>query len=202
MAGVSHDTLIHRLVRPVVRPLSFTPVTPNQITSLRLGVGLAAAAGLAMPGGWRAAGAGLYLLSLLMDRMDGELARLTGLTSTGGYRYDLICDCVATVAAFAGLGIGLREALGPLAMALGVVAGVSVVGLFYHMNVAKLASPAGLGAHGRTWIDPDDAMFALPVLIWTGQAKLALMAAGVLTPIVLIVLVLLSRLKPRVVPTA
>ena len=77
-----------------------------------------------------------------------------------------------------------------------------MVGLFYYINVAKLAALRGLGARGRTWIDPDDAMVALAPLIWLGQAKLALMLAGVLTPIVLVAMVLFTRLRPAALPSA
>ena len=59
------------------------------------------------------------LVSLLLDRADGELARQTGRSSLGGYRYDLVCDCIGNIVAFIGLGIGLRAAMGPLAVLLG-----------------------------------------------------------------------------------
>ena len=40
---MSHNTWIHRGVRILVRPLAKTPVTPNQITTLRLLTGIGAA---------------------------------------------------------------------------------------------------------------------------------------------------------------
>lgn len=79
---MSHDTWIHRAVRGAVRPLARTPVTPNQVTTLRLITGLAAAAAFAQGGeGWRQVGAGLFLVSLFLDRADGELARASGKSS-------------------------------------------------------------------------------------------------------------------------
>jgi len=82
---MSHDTWVHRLVRPAVRPLVHGPVTPNQITWLRLAGGLSAA--IAFSQGedfWRNVGAVAFLVSFLLDRADGELARqLAGKASLG-----------------------------------------------------------------------------------------------------------------------
>ncbi len=41
---MSHNTWIHRAVRVAVRPLAAGPITPNQVTTLRLAVGLGAPA--------------------------------------------------------------------------------------------------------------------------------------------------------------
>ncbi len=180
-----------------MRPLARTPVTPNQLTTLRLLTGLAAAVGFASGGGWRAAGGALFLVSLLLDRADGELARLSGKMSAGGYRYDLICDCIATVAAFVGLGIGLRGELGRAAIVLGGVAGASVVVVFYQINVLKVATTSGPGLDGRTLVDADDAMVGLPVLVWLGLSKLALVLAGTATPVIVVLLLLRARLRGR-----
>ena len=180
-----------------MRSLARSPATPNQLTTVRLLTGLAAATGFALGGGWRAAGGAMFLISLLLDRADGELARLSGKMSRGGYRYDLTCDCIATVATFIGLGIGLWGALGPLAIALGVAAGASVVAVFYQINVLKVATSSGPGVGGRPLADADDAMVGLPVLIWLGLSKLALVLAGTATPVIVLLLVLRERRRAR-----
>ncbi len=192
---MSHNTLLHSLVRPPIRLLAGTAITPNQVTTLRLVTGLAAGAGFALGGVARDVGAGLFLLSLLLDRADGELARMTGKTSVGGYRYDLICDCVATVLAFVGLGVGLWGALGPLAVVLGIAAGASVIAMFYMLNVSNTAKAQGIDVAGRTFADPDDATVGLSILIWLGQAEAALVLAGVLTPVIVMTLLLRDRLQ-------
>ena len=68
-----------RIARLFVRPLVNTPVTPNQITALRLLTGLGACGCLAYGETpvihW---GAGLFVISNFIDHMDGELARLSG----------------------------------------------------------------------------------------------------------------------------
>ena len=94
---MSHNTWAHRLVTVAVRPLARTSVTPNQITTLRLVAGLAAALAFAIGGGAAAqVGGVLWILSMLCDRADGILARLTGRTSAWGHVYDLICDFTTT----------------------------------------------------------------------------------------------------------
>src|SRR5882757_814471 len=108
---MSHDTLIHRLVRPCVRLLAPTRVTPNQLTTLRLFTGLGAAALFAGGHGiWFDAAGWLFLISMLFDRADGELARQTGKMSLAGYYYDIWSDCAANVAIFVGIGIGIAAA--------------------------------------------------------------------------------------------
>ncbi|MBT3307179.1 MAG: CDP-alcohol phosphatidyltransferase family protein, partial [Alphaproteobacteria bacterium] len=54
---MSHNTWIHRAVRiGLVKPLAKTPVTPNQLTTLRLAVGITAAAFMAVGPEWQVIG--------------------------------------------------------------------------------------------------------------------------------------------------
>lgn len=181
---MSHDTLIHRIVRPVMRHVAPLGVTPNQVTTLRLVTGLAAAAAFAA--GTKASfdiGAAIFVLSMLLDRADGELARQTGKMSKGGHRYDLACDWIGTVVAFLGLGIGLSGSLGEIAIALGLAAGTGAGVLFWQSNVLKLEDPPSYRApNGRILFDPDDAMLALPFFIWTGFSASLLVIAATLAP--------------------
>src|SRR3990172_10662477 len=83
---MSHNRLIHRHVRPAIRPLARASVTPNQVTTMRLAAGLAAAAAFALgDSSWPYWGAGLFVLSMFLDRMDGELARATGKSTPWGH---------------------------------------------------------------------------------------------------------------------
>jgi archaetidylinositol phosphate synthase len=193
---MSHHTLLHRLVRPPVRLIAKTAVTPNQLTTLRLATGLAAAAAFAMgreP--WPALGALSMGLSLLLDRADGELARATGRMSQGGYRYDLLADGASTVAVFIGMGWGSRATLGPLAPVCGLVAAVSVVILFLLMQVVE---PARKTPVVRPF-DPDDALVAAPLLVWAGLMPWTVLTAAVVSPLVAAVLAVLALLRPRAV---
>lgn len=181
---MSHDTLLHRVLRPMVGHLVGRPITPDALTTLRLATGLAAASCFAHGPGALAVGAGLFLVSTLLDRADGELARQSGRFSRIGPNYDLVADCVSTMAIFVGLAIG--GAAGPrlglgIGLALGAAAALSTVILF--VLLGRQTPPAG--AISRRF-DPDDAMLLVPVAIWCGGAFWVLLASGVLTPLAVI----------------
>ena len=73
---MSYDTVIHRVVRPAVRMVARNGLTPNQVTTMRLATGLVASVIFAQGTyGWMAVGGIVFLLSMLLDRADGELAR-------------------------------------------------------------------------------------------------------------------------------
>lgn len=182
---MSHNTLIHHIVRPAVRAVSRTGVTPNHVTTMRLVTGLAAAAAFAQGGyGWTAVGGLIFVLSMLLDRADGELARQTNQMSLAGYRYDLATDCVVSIATFVGFGIGVAHTVGPMGLWLGVLAGVGIGVLFFELNVLKLAAVSGHQLFGgRVTVDPDDAMIFVPILAWCGLAWPMTVAASVITPL-------------------
>lgn len=182
---MSHDTLVHRVVRPAVRAIAPTGVTPDHLTALRFATGLGAAASFACGGpGWMGFGTCLFVFSALLDRADGELARQTRRFSRRGHRYDLLADCVCTAAAFVGLGVGGTDGmLGWASIMLGALAGVGVVALFWQINVAGSGKlPRCTGRGGRVLADPDDAMFAVPLILWCAGAETVLLAAGTLAP--------------------
>ena len=181
---MSHDTLIHTALRPAVRGLRRLGATPDQVTSARLATGLAAAAMLAAgPGRAMTIGAGLFLVSALLDRADGELARQSRRSSPHGRAFDLWSDAAVTVAGFLGLGWGLTGVLGASAPWLGLLAGSGAAASFLGVQAAG-APPALLATPGRRIVvDPDDALLLLPVLIWLGRAGPALMLAAVLAPL-------------------
>src|SRR5690348_18178222 len=82
---MSHDTWAHRIVRPVVRRLAATSVTPNQLTTLRLLTAIAAALLLATADrGLSILGGAIFLVSFFLDRADGDLARVSGKSSPWG----------------------------------------------------------------------------------------------------------------------
>ena len=68
-----------RLARRLITPLKDSWVTPNNPTTVRLCVGLGAAAAF-LPGtyGWSNIAALLLILSNFLDHTDGELARISG----------------------------------------------------------------------------------------------------------------------------
>lgn len=185
--AISHNTYIHRIVRIAVRPLVGTPVTPNQITTARLAGGLAAAAAFAAGSQpWDYAGAALFVVAFVLDRADGELARLGGKTSSWGHRYDLVSDGICNAAVFIGIGIGLAgrdTMLGWWALPAGIAAGLGVA-LILWMTVwieAREGARAGeLGGAGG--FDPDDAVLAVPVVMALGGAAPLILAAAICAP--------------------
>ena len=178
---ISHNTWIHHVARVLVKPLVNTSVTPNQITTLRLVTGLGAAAALAVGAEWWSKLACIVLVvSLVLDRADGELARMSGKTSEHGHKYDLLADGCSTVAVFVGLGLGLRESvLGLWAFPLGIVAGVAVAAIFWLvMQIEAHQGARAAELPGFAGFDPDDAILIVPIAIWLGWSVPLLMVAA------------------------
>lgn len=103
MARVVNRRLSWRLSLRLAR----THVTPNQVTIINTALGLGCAALLASTFYLlRLCGALLFLLSITLDGVDGELARLRMLESRFGKRLDVITDNVVHVAVFVGIAVG------------------------------------------------------------------------------------------------
>jgi hypothetical protein len=199
---VSANTAIHRIVRPVVRAIAPSGVTPNQITTLRLITGIAAALAFAWDDGpWQDIGGAIFLLSMLLDRADGELARQTGQSSPGGHRYDLISDCTSNIIAFLGIGIGQMAHLGLLGPLLGAAAGLAVGTLFWQLHILRIGNLRGYELTPGTIIDPDDLMVFVPVLIWCGATVPMLWAAAVITPLAALWLGISGTRRERIGPS-
>jgi phosphatidylglycerophosphate synthase len=174
-------------------------VTPNHLTTLRLLSGLTAAGLFAMGGPpWTYGAAAAFVLSVLLDRADGELARSTGRTSAWGHTYDVITDAVVNSLLFVGLGIGLRHGvLGPWAILLGIVAGVAVTAtLLMVIRTEARDGPraAELGSLGG--FDVDDAILLAPLAAVLGFELPALLAAAFVTPAFALLFLLRLRQDP------
>jgi hypothetical protein len=99
------------VVRRLSKPLTGVAVRqgwrPNQITVVSLLIGLTAAVCFALGGrGWLLAGAILLQVSLVVDCVDGEVARFTRNFSPLGAWLDATSDRVKEYAAYAGLAVG------------------------------------------------------------------------------------------------
>ncbi|MFH5926400.1 CDP-alcohol phosphatidyltransferase family protein [Roseomonas xinghualingensis] len=193
---MSANTVIHRIVRPAVRALAPTGITPNQITTARIATGIAAAIAFSGDASWQNAGGAIFLLSMLLDRADGELARQTGQSSPSGHRYDLISDCLSNIIAFIGIGLGQMAALGLFGPVIGLIAGAAVGTLFWQLHILQIGEVRGYELAPGIIIDPDDLMVFVPILIWVGAAIPMLWAAAVITPLAALFLGLSAR-KPR-----
>ena len=183
---MSHNTWVHRAVRPLARRLAATAVTPNQITWVRLAGGFAAAAAFAMgDAAWLDLGAGIFLLSFFLDRLDGELARVSGKKSAFGHKLDLVSDALANALAFVGLGLGMTAGdYGAWAPAMGLLAGVAVATVMFLVMRLEAAGGERAGElRSFAGFDPDDAILAVPILVWAGQAQLLLLLASIGAPL-------------------
>ncbi|MFP6713063.1 MAG: CDP-alcohol phosphatidyltransferase family protein [Rhodospirillales bacterium] len=156
-------------------------MTPNQITSLRLLTGLGAAVSFSIGEEfWSMIGCGVFVLSLLLDRADGILARLTGKTSPGGHKFDLVADSLSNSLAFVGIGVGLRSSqLGELAIPLGIIAGLAISAvLWLVMRAEEQEGGRAAELDGTAGFDADDAMLAVPVAVLLGWSSQLIIAAA------------------------
>lgn len=160
-------------------------MTPNQVTTVRIVAGVGAAMALAHGSvEWANYGAVLFILSMLLDRADGDLARMTGRTSPGGHTYDLFADALCNALIFVGLGIGLRASeFGLWSIPMGILAGAAVATIL--MLVIRIEGLQGARAAeigGIFGFDPDDAMLAIPIAVLLGWSEGLLVAATIGAP--------------------
>ena len=191
----------HRLSRLLVRPMLGTRITPNNLTTGRLVTGIAACAAF-LPGdpGWDLWGGVLWLVSCLLDRADGELARLSGASSEWGHRYDYYCDVVVNSLFFLAIGIGLRNSdLGGWAVVLGALSCMSVaVASVWSEQFEKLSDGSDKAYAGILGFDFDDILYLFGPAAWFGLFPYILVGASVGAPIMaLLTWVRLVRLRGR-----
>jgi phosphatidylglycerophosphate synthase len=175
-----------RLARLVALPLRDTWVHPNHVTTVGLALGLGAAACYAT-GSARAAnvGAGLYVSSVVLDHVDGELARLSGKCSAIGQAYDRAVDLTVRLALFAGMGIGLRHGgLGNLAVGLGLAAGIAFVTIFVLRGaMAKRRGWDALAQPSFAGFELEDILYVIAPITWLGWLAPFVVAAGIGAPL-------------------
>ena len=101
--GIVARHLNRRLSRPLAAALAPTPLTPNLVTFATLALAFGVAALIAV--GWNiAGGVGIQVVSVI-DGVDGELARLKGLSTRFGAALDAIADRYADAAILGGMTI-------------------------------------------------------------------------------------------------
>jgi archaetidylinositol phosphate synthase len=161
----------HRLARLAVRPLVGRGVTPNHLTTLRLLTGAASCATLAAGDpSWLSCSAWLWLVSAFLDRADGELARIGGMSTPTGHHYDYIADTLVNSGFFIAAGIGLRQSsLGADAVWLGLWTGLA---LFlcgtWSEQLERRERPGTKAYAGAFGFDLDDLLYFIAPIIWLG----------------------------------
>jgi archaetidylinositol phosphate synthase len=178
-----------RLARRMVTPLVHSRVTPNHLTTLRLGVGLAAAAAFT-PGsyGWSNIAALLLVLSNFLDHTDGELARMSGKTSRFGHVYDLASDALVTILLFVaiGVGVGAKAAvdLSVPAALLGAVAGTAIALIFFlRMRIEEAHGKIATRQASLAGFETEDVLYLLPLATLSNALTPLLVAAAVCAPV-------------------
>lgn len=94
----------------LVKPLSHTPITPNQVTLISVLFGLAAAWEFSLGNveGLLAGGL-LFEASLILDCVDGQLARAKNMASDLGRLIDGVGGYIANLGVVVGIGLGFSE---------------------------------------------------------------------------------------------
>jgi len=157
-----------RLARLLVRPFKNTPLHPNHLTTLTLILGQCAAwtFAFAIEMAWLAAL--LYMLAVFSDHMDGELARMTGKTSSFGHHFDYIVGGINYTTLFIGIGLGLQDsALGIWAIILGFSAGLSNPFILY-MRMAMESRYGGQAVEhpGYAGFEIEDFIYLIGPITW------------------------------------
>ncbi len=122
----------------VSRLLAGTRITPNAMTLISVGIGLAGSVFFLPAGAARqTVGGFLFLLHSILDGCDGELARLKFQESRWGGVLDFWGDNVVHMAVFTAMGAGWSRAAGepwPLLLGLSAVAGTFASALFVYLR--------------------------------------------------------------------
>ena len=177
------------MARRLVTPLVHSWVRPNHLTTLRLIVGLTAAAAFT-PGsyGWSNFAALLLILSNFLDHTDGELARMSGKTSRIGHLYDLASDAAVTILLFIAIGVGVAAKpgtdLGVPPAILGMVAGTAIALIFYlRMRIEQLMGKAGTRQASFGGFETEDVLYLFPLATLSNALVPCLLAASICAPL-------------------
>ena len=111
--------LDRRISWRIALALARTAVTPNQVTLANTALGLLAAAMIALGGYWTVLLAAMLLIvSITIDGVDGELARIKLSETDFGGKLDAVTDTVANFAMFAGIACAAYRIGGPIYLRL------------------------------------------------------------------------------------
>jgi phosphatidylglycerophosphate synthase len=112
-SGIASVYLLQPIAKILNRPLSHTPITPNQVTILGFLLGLASLPLLWNGGRYEVILAvSLLLVANILDQIDGQLARIKFLFSSYGEKLDHYLDEIIKVLLLAPIGVGLTHATG------------------------------------------------------------------------------------------
>jgi len=135
----------------------YTPITPNQITLLGGVIYMGGAALFILGSPLMIIIGGLVVrFAILLDYVDGNVARYRGITSFGGAFLDKLSDCVPQIFLFIFLSVGVYQSYPHIIVfAVGCVAVMSIVlktltGLCQDSTLLKVVLKQGLQIHHQT----------------------------------------------------
>jgi archaetidylinositol phosphate synthase len=178
-----------RLAHRLVTPLKDSWVTPNHLTTLRLGVGLGAAAAFTRGSyGWSNLAALLVILSNFLDHTDGELARVSGKTSRIGHLYDIASDAAVTILIFIAIGAGVAAVPGlELALSpamLGTISGTAIALIFFlRMRLEEMLGKASTRQPYFAGFETEDVLYLLPLITLCNATAPFLLIAAICAPL-------------------
>lgn len=178
-----------RLARALVRPLRYSRITPNHLTTVRLAFGIAAAGAFTRGSyGWMNLGALLLVVSNFLDHTDGELARISGKTSRIGHWYDLASDAAVTILLFTAIGVGVSarstRVLQVSPLALGSCAGVAIALIFFlRARIEAVAGKAASKQPSMGGFETEDLLYLLPLVTLCSGVTAFLAAAAIGAPL-------------------
>ena len=158
-----------RLANKLVSPFRESSLHPNHLTTITLILGQLTAWLFALfmeQLAWIAAL--LYMLAIFSDHMDGELARMTGKTTSFGYKYDYIVGGINYTTLFIGIGIGLYSSgSGFWSICLGFIAGLSNPFILYlRMAMEHKHGKESVEHPGFAGFDIEDFIYLIGPITW------------------------------------
>ena len=186
-----------RISLAVTRRLARTGITPNTMTLISVGLGLAGAPFFLAAGPLQILGALLFLTHSVLDGCDGEIARLKFQETRGGAVLDFWGDNLVHVAVFAGMTMGWHLATGgawPLVLGAVTIASALATATiasrrFIGGATVDLASPVARVAEA---LSHRDFIYLILALALFGKAWWFLAASAVGTPSFLVLLLVLG----------
>ena len=186
-----NNTWSHHAARALVRPLLGTWVRPNHITMVRLVSGVIACLLLTWGSPRAALWSGVFwLISVFLDRADGELARIGHLQSRVGHLFDYYTDGVLNSVFFLAAGIGVAHSwLGSWAVPLGIATCAAMLACAWLSEAYESLTPPDVRVWEGAWgFHPDDGLYLLAPLTWLGWLAPTLVAACIVTSVMAVVI--------------
>ena len=191
--------LDQRIAKFAARGLARLPVTPNMVTGTSIMVGFLAAGLFAQGGAVAYWGAGVFVVVVWMDHVDGELARQTGTTSEFGHYFDHVAAMLNYVMMFVGAGSGLsEEILGISGLLLGIGAGIGVAAIMsVRVYAEERISRSFVKQTVRAGFEIEDVLYIVGPITWFGGLYYFILLAGIGAPLFLLYVIWHCRREMR-----